>query len=162
MSRLESFIRRMTAQKDCLDYAISIIEDENGIVLELGLGNGRTYDHLRKNLPKHDIYAFDRQIGAHPSCIPEDQFLIMGNIFETLPIFVQSYPAKACLIHTDIGTGDAENNKQIAAFLSPHLTNLLTPNGLILSDQELHDLNRLETPDSVPKDRYFMYQKLQN
>ena len=159
MSRLESFIRRMTAQKDCLDYAISKIKNEKGIVLELGLGNGRTYDHLRESLSDHNIYAFDRQIGAHPSCIPADNFLIMGDIFETLPKFVQSNQGKASLIHTDIGTGDAENNKQISQFLSPLLKDLLMPSGLVLSDQELDGLSRLETPESVPKDRYFMYGK---
>ena len=32
----------------------------DGPVIELGLGNGRTYDHLRERLPGRRIIAFDR------------------------------------------------------------------------------------------------------
>ncbi|MGH6887075.1 MAG: class I SAM-dependent methyltransferase, partial [Geminicoccales bacterium] len=48
MSRLDSFIRRLEAQRACLDLAAARIADLPGPVLELGLGNGRTYDHLRE------------------------------------------------------------------------------------------------------------------
>lgn len=51
MSRLDSFIRRLQAQRDVLDWAADGVEDRAGLVLELGLGNGRTYDHLRERLP---------------------------------------------------------------------------------------------------------------
>ncbi|MFN9941622.1 MAG: class I SAM-dependent methyltransferase, partial [bacterium] len=67
MSRLESFIRRLEAQRRCLDWAAQAIAGYPGAVLELGLGNGRTYDHLRDRLgPARAIYAFDRQLAAHP------------------------------------------------------------------------------------------------
>ena len=48
MSRLDSFIRRVTAQRDCLNRVAEIIEYHEGLILEMGLGNGRTYDHLRE------------------------------------------------------------------------------------------------------------------
>ena len=48
MSRLDSFIRRLEAQRACLNRAAELIGDLEGVVLELGLGNGRTYDHLRE------------------------------------------------------------------------------------------------------------------
>ena len=51
MSRLDSFIRRLEAQRACLDLAARLIEGLEGEILELGLGNGRTYDHLRQLLP---------------------------------------------------------------------------------------------------------------
>jgi S-adenosyl-L-methionine methyltransferase len=50
MTRLDSAIRRLTAQRDLLDWASEEIAP-GGLVLELGLGNGRTYDHLRDRLP---------------------------------------------------------------------------------------------------------------
>ena len=50
MSRLDSFRRRLTAQIDGLNWAADNLPDM-GDVLELGLGNGRTYDHLREHLP---------------------------------------------------------------------------------------------------------------
>ena len=50
MSRLDSVIRRLTSQKLALEWAADIIRHLDGAVLELGLGNGRTYDHLRENI----------------------------------------------------------------------------------------------------------------
>ena len=47
MSRLDSFIARMQAQRDCLNYLKPVIAAVPGPILEVGLGNGRTYDHLR-------------------------------------------------------------------------------------------------------------------
>ena len=50
MTRLDSVIRRLTAQRDLLNWAAEEISPA-GLILELGLGNGRTYDHLRTRLP---------------------------------------------------------------------------------------------------------------
>ena len=60
VSRLDSFIRRLQAQRACLDMAAGLIADIDGLVLELGLGNGRTYDHLRETLPGREIYVCER------------------------------------------------------------------------------------------------------
>ena len=62
MSRLDSFIRRVSAQRDCLNAAADLIRDVPGPVLEFGLGNGRTYDHLRSLLPERTIFVFERQV----------------------------------------------------------------------------------------------------
>ena len=51
MSRLHSFIHRVQAQLACLDEAARVIAGIPGVVFELGLGNGRTYDHLREVTP---------------------------------------------------------------------------------------------------------------
>ena len=50
MSRLDSFIRRLAGAARRLELAVGLIGDLPGPVLELGLGNGRTYDHLRENI----------------------------------------------------------------------------------------------------------------
>mgnify|MGYP001354323129 CR=1 FL=1 len=42
MSRLDSFIARMKAQRDCLNFLKPAIEALPGPILEVGLGNGRT------------------------------------------------------------------------------------------------------------------------
>ncbi|TIS83279.1 MAG: hypothetical protein E5X00_05295, partial [Mesorhizobium sp.] len=47
MSRLESFIRRLTAQRDILDQVCAEVAKIEGPILELGLGNGRTFHPLR-------------------------------------------------------------------------------------------------------------------
>ncbi len=71
MSRLDSFIRRALAQRDCLGDAARLIDGLPGPVIELGLGNGRTYGHLRTLLPAREIFVFDRQVMAHPDCVPD-------------------------------------------------------------------------------------------
>ncbi len=85
MSRLDSFIRRLEAQRACLDRAAALISGLDGIVLELGLGNGRTYDHLRTLFPDREIHVCERQVAAHPDCVPPPEFLILGDMRETLP-----------------------------------------------------------------------------
>ena len=60
MSRLDSMIGRLMAQRACLDWVASAIGGLPGPVLEIGLGNGRTYDHLRGRLPQREIHVFDR------------------------------------------------------------------------------------------------------
>ena len=57
MSRLDSFIRRLEAQRACLNRAADTIRGIDGIVLELGLGNGRTYDHLRALFPDREFMS---------------------------------------------------------------------------------------------------------
>ncbi len=71
MSRLDSFIRRMLAQRACLNWAAEAVAGIAGPVLELGLGNGRTYDHLRELLPEREIYVFERPniFAGHTPCL---------------------------------------------------------------------------------------------
>ena len=66
MSRLDSFIARMKAQRDCLNFLKPEIDRLPGPLFEVGLGNGRTYDHLRTLFPGRDIYVFERKVAAHP------------------------------------------------------------------------------------------------
>ncbi|TGV92642.1 class I SAM-dependent methyltransferase, partial [Mesorhizobium sp. M2E.F.Ca.ET.154.01.1.1] len=78
MSRLESFIRRLTAQRDILDQVCVEVAKIEGPVIELGLGNGRTFHHLRERLPGRRIVAFDRALAAHSSSIPEPENLVLA------------------------------------------------------------------------------------
>ncbi len=159
MSRLESFIRRMTAQRDCLDAAADLIAGVPGVVLELGLGNGRTYDHLRKRLPGREIFVFDRQVNAHPDCVPDDGHLFLGDIEEQLPLAAARLGRTAALIHSDVGTGDRERNARLVAVLAPLMAQMLRPGGILMADQAMHreDWRALQLPGGVPAGRYFMY-----
>ncbi|MCD6070388.1 MAG: hypothetical protein K0S42_904 [Microvirga sp.] len=161
MTRLDSVIRRLTAQRDLLNWAAEDI-GPTGLVLELGLGNGRTYDHLRTKLPGREIYAFERSPAAHPDCYPPDGYLIVGDIFETLPVFIERFgQGSAALIHTDIGTGDEEANRQLALRLSPLLDSLLQPGGLLIADRafEMPSCTDISSRTNVPEGRYFVYRR---
>ena len=159
MSRLESFIRRMAAQRDCLNAAADMVADVPGLVLELGLGNGRTYDHLRERLPGREIFVFDRQVGAHPDCIPDDDHFFFGDIEEQLPRAHERLGRSAALIHSDVGTGDKERNARLVAVLAPLLADMLVPGGIVIADQEMPQAGwqRVPLPEGVPENRYFIY-----
>ena len=97
MSRLDSFIRRLMAQRACLDRAADLIKDVSGPLLELGLGNGRTYDHMRELMPRREIYVFEREVAAHSDCIPPSDYLILGDARETLPMMWDRLSQSAAL-----------------------------------------------------------------
>ena len=159
MSRLDSFIRRLQAQRACLDHAVDIIRDLPGPLLELGLGNGRTYDHLRERLPKRDIYVCERQVAAHPDCITPARFLIIGDARETLPEARAQIGDAIALIHADLGSGDAEASRRQAAELASLIASLLRPGGIVVSDQAMVTprLRPLDLPAGVKPGRYFLY-----
>ena len=159
MSRLESAIRRLEAQRDSLNWTAEGIAGKPGHILELGLGNGRTLDHLREIFPEREIFAFDRQIAAHPACVPDPDHIFLGDILDTLPRALARLGRNAILAHCDIGTGDSEGNRKLAAGVAPLLAPLMQPGGIILSDSPmtLAAWAGLSLPASVPPGRYHIY-----
>ncbi|WP_210396524.1 class I SAM-dependent methyltransferase [Motiliproteus sediminis] len=158
MSRLDSVIRRLKAQRSCLNFAAGELTGQQGAILELGLGNGRTYDHLGELFGRDAIYVFDRRVAAHPACIPDDQHLFLGDIHDTLPAAAERLGRSALLAHCDIGTGVEEENRKLAAYLAQALAPLLAPGGLLISDQPiaLPDSEAVALPEGVPANRYFI------
>jgi hypothetical protein len=161
VSRLDSFIRRLQAQRTCLGAAALLISEVPGPVLEIGLGNGRTYDHLRELLPERPIFAFDRRIDAHPDCRPEPGFVILGDVRQTLPRTLARIGRPAALVHMDIGSGDEAASRGLAAALAPHLAGLLAPGGVLAGDQPVdHEaLEAIPLPDGVESGRYHLYRR---
>ena len=162
MSRLDSFIRRLEAQRACLDRAAELTRDLDGIVLELGLGNGRTYDHLRCLFPERDIYVCERRVAAHPDCVPPPERLILGDLRETLPAARVRFAGRVALAHLDVGTGDAAANRALAVELTPLIVPLLRAGAVIASDPRLDaaELHPLPLPDGVAPGRYHLYRRV--
>jgi len=159
MSRLESAICRLEAQRDCIRWAADRIAGLPGLILELGLGNGRTFDHLRETFPGRDIFVFDRQVAAHPACVPDEALMFLGDILKTLPRALTRLGRSAILVHSDIGTGDSESSRRLAARIAPLLAPLMLPGGIVLSDQPMAqaEWTELPLPASVPRERYHIY-----
>jgi SAM-dependent methyltransferase len=160
MSRLDSFIRRLEAQRACLDRAAELIQSIEGVVLELGLGNGRTYDHLRELFPDREIFVCERRVAAHPDCVPPPERLILGDMRETLPAARGSLGGRVALAHFDVGTGDAAANLAMAAELTRHIVPLLRPRGVLVSDPPINapELAILPLPNGIAAERYHLYQ----
>jgi len=162
MSRLESAIRRLQAQRACLDWAASEIAHLPGPVLELGLGNGRTYDHLRNRLPDRKIFVFERKVAAHPDCIPDGQHLFEGDVKKTLPNASDRIGKLAVLAHCDIGSGDRYLTAQLAEFVGPALVPHLAPGAIIVADQafSVPEFKPVELPQGIAQGRYHLYRKM--
>jgi len=159
MSRLDSFIRRMEAQRDCLDMLAERIGAVPGPVIELGLGDGRTYDHLRSLFPDRAIFAFDRHNAAHPDSAPDADHLILGDFERTLPTALQRIGQPAALIHCDFGSRDRDIDARVATVIAPLLVPLLSPGGAVASDQPLPEVGwtPLPLPPTVATGRYFIW-----
>ena len=160
MSRLDAFIKRVTAQRACLNEIARRLAGRPGPILELGLGNGRTYDHLRELFPERDIFVFDREIAAHPSCIPPADLTVLGDFRDTLASALGRIGGRAVLAHGDFGSGDPERTAALARFLGPALDPLMAPGGYVVSDQPMTVARwrALELPASVEPGRYFIWQ----
>lgn len=159
MSRLDSAIRRLMAQKNALEWGIGELRGCRGPILELGLGNGRTYDHLREIAPDRDIYVFERDVAAHPDCVPPDDHLFLGDFMESLPAAIGRLGAVAALAHLDIGTGVKADSTRLAERIAPLVTKLLAPGALVISDQEIAtwvDV-RVANPVMIPSGRIHLY-----
>lgn len=159
MSRLDSAIRRLQAQKLALDDAARRVAGLAGPVLEFGLGNGRTFDHLRTILPGRRIVVFDRQIAAHPDCIPPAEDVYLGDLFETLPRAIEELGHAAVLAHVDLGTGDKTQSMALVARIAPMVAGLLTHGAVVVSDQPIEGvpgLAPLPLPDGVEDGRIHM------
>ena len=159
MSRLDSVLRRLQAQRDCLDLAVRLVRDLPGPLFELGLGNGRTYDHLRERCPDRDIFVFDRQVTAHPDSVPDPEHLFEGAIEDTLDSVHHRFAGRVALAHADLGSGQPVRDACTAAMLSTKLAWFMAPGGVIASDQELYlpAAEVLALPEGVRAGRYFLY-----
>ena len=147
------------AQRACLDLITSEVGERAGPVVELGLGNGRTYDHLRERVGSREVFVFERSPDPHPLCQPDDSHLIVGDLEDTLPKAMHHLGQPAIVAHSDIGTGDAGRNARVAKKISELLPAILADRAMIASDQALsHDkFEAVDLPCGVEKGRYFIY-----
>jgi S-adenosyl-L-methionine methyltransferase len=162
VSRLDSFIRRLEAQRACLDLAANLVRGLDGEVLELGLGNGRTYDHLRKLFPDRKIYVCERTVAAHPDCIPPSELLLLGDMRETLPAAGKRLTGRVALAHLDPATGDVGASRALAGELAPLIVPLMRLDGILVSEPTLAvaGLSSLPLPDRVDPGRYNLYRRV--
>ncbi len=160
MSRLDSFIRRLSAQRDILNHVHGDLDlPAGGPIMEIGLGNGRTFNHLRELFADRRIVAFDRAMGAHASSVPEEGNLVLGEIDQTAKDWVG---IGAALVHADIGTGYDEKDAVTLTWLPQIVSGMLVKGGIAVSGLPLKEpsLDPLPVPDTVPTDRYFLYRKI--
>lgn len=163
MSRLDAMIARLLTQRAALDAAVRQVARLDGPVLEIGLGKGRTYSHLRRALPEREIFAFDKELHAPPDAVPPAPYLRLGDFRDTLPAMAGEIPP-AALAHADIGSEDRQADAALARAIAAPIARLMAEGGLVLSDRALSHprLREIETPRAdlpagVAPWRYFTY-----
>lgn len=161
MSRLDVFIDRMVSQRACLDFAIAETATMAGPVFELGLGNGRTYHHMRERIEGRDIYVFERAVASHPDSTPAPDFTLLGEVMETLPRALDRFGPTASLIHADLGGHNLQKNDIFARKVSPVIEPMLAPGGLMVSSDRMYfdGLQELPLPPGAVPGRCFIYRR---
>lgn len=155
MSRLDSAIRRLSAQRDCLQAAVAGAPE--GAILEIGLGNGRTYDHLREIAPARDIWVIDREMNAHPDSAPPDAFFLQGEADAMLEALHARIGRSVALAHYDLGVGVPEHDTPLREGLAPRITRLLVPGAYLLSNSAFEGMAQEPLPEGVAEKRYFIH-----
>jgi len=161
MSRLDVFINRMVSQRACLDFGIAATKGMPGPVFELGLGNGRTFDHMRANMPERDIFVFERKVESNPASTPTEEQTILGDVMETLPQALERFGATATLVHADLGGHNLEKNDIFARKVSPLIEPLMAVGGLMISSDRMYFDNLVEQPlpEGAIEGRCFIYKR---
>ena len=161
MSRLEDLAHRLLTQQAALNLAVELIGPMEGIVVELGLGKGRTFDHLRERLPERKIYVFDRELSCEPELAPAGEFRVFGEITTTLPAFCRQFAGQAVLVHSDLGTRDRARDMPLVEFVAGNLDDLLKPGAVVASDRPMENAPWTRLPDLREMERfpYYMYRK---
>jgi S-adenosyl-L-methionine methyltransferase len=161
MSRLDLFIDRMVSQRACLDFAIDDTAAMNGPVFELGLGNGRTFHHMRERIQGRDIYVFERAVGSHPDSTPDEKFTILGDVRETLVQTLQKMGPVASLIHADLGGHNRAKNDAFARVVSPLVEPMLAKGGLMVASDRMYfeTLKEVALPEGAVPERCFIYRR---
>jgi len=149
----------MRAQLLLIDHAVELVARVPGPILELGLGSGRTYDHLCSRFKGREIFAFDRDLASHPSCRPDAAHFIQGDFRETLPKALARIATKAAIAHCDIGSYDVEASHALADAVAPLLVPIMVSWGIVLCDQPMVSplLRALPLPGDLEAGIYFMY-----
>ncbi len=164
-TRLERFISRVVGQRACIDAAAAATKQVAGAVWEVGLGNGRTYDHLRDRFAGRDVVVFDRQVASHPDCIPPENMVRLGDFHDTVAAESARSAGQVAMIHADVGSGDVNASRALGRWLTPHFVIALAAGAYLVGDQPMDDATLepialdLVGAGDLPADAYFVYRK---
>ena len=167
MSRLDSHIHQKIAQRDSVNLVARWLAGRDGVIVEFGLGNGRSYSHLAERFPGNEIFCFDRLNKAHPRSRPPEDHVYLGELAEVLanPAVHARFRGRVILAHLDLGSGGPEDDV-LPEFVIDRIHGWLQPGAVVLSDLDLTldpawQLERVDTTGQVEyAERYYVYRRL--
>jgi hypothetical protein len=138
MSRLDFHIEQKIAQRDSIDLAAECLAGRTGLILEFGLGKGRSYSHLVERFPGCEIYCFDRLEHTPPGWGPPAERLLLGEIREVLqdPAVHARFTGRVILAHLDVARGDSADPR-LHRFIVAAIAPWLVAGAWVLSDRAL-------------------------
>ena len=160
-SRLDSFIRRLEAQRACLDWAVGAIAACRAPSSSSASATGAPMTICaRAAMARARSSPSTARWPPTPRCIPDAAHLVLGDFRDTLPAFAaapcRTDRARACRYRLRRRGGDAE----LARWLGPQLAPLLATGRVVLSDQPLDAADApgaWRCPTACRRDRYFIY-----
>jgi hypothetical protein len=165
MTRPDIFIARTVSQRACIDHALALTAQMTGPVFELGLGNGRTFDHVRARIGNgpatRAIHVFERAVASNPASTPDAEQLVLGDIFETLPMMLARFGPVASFVHADLAGHNLEKNDTFARAVSPLVEAVMVQGGIMVSSDAMYfeTLTALPLPQGAMPGRALVYQK---
>ncbi len=149
----------MSAQRLVLEDAARRLGDTPGPVVDLGLGAGRTFDHLCALFPDREVFAFDQHLQSALEVLPDARRMVVGDIRETLPACADRIGAPAALVHNDLGSADATGNAALAAWLGPAILKITAPGAIVVTSfaLPLGEVDVLPLPEGVRPGRYHAF-----
>ncbi len=159
MSRLDRAVERFTSQRAYLARAAELVAGRPGPVLEVGLGKGRTYDHLRRLMPEREIFAFDHHIHAPPDCVPDEDHVFLGDFRDGLAAAAGRLAGRAAMAHADIGSEKPGRDAELAAAVGPLIDRLMAAGAVVIADRAMTVARwtELEPPADAGAFPYFIY-----
>ncbi len=138
MSRLDFHIAQKIAQRDEIDRAAEHLAGLQGVVVEFGLGHGRSYSHLVERFPGREVFCFDRQDATPPGWAPPTDHLYLGEFEDVLrdPAVQSRFTGRVVLAHLDLARGDSPDSR-VQHFVIMQTHGWLRPGGRVLSDRPL-------------------------
>ena len=114
---------------------------------------------MRKLLPERNIYVFEREVAAHPDCIPHPAFQFFRDFRNSIPRAIEQLGRSAALAHLDIGTGQKNTSLALASKIAPCMEKLLCVNAIVVSYQEVERWRsyKLQLPGGISENRIHLY-----
>ena len=165
-SRLERMIARLATQRALLDRVAAQVAGVDGPILEIGLGKGRTYSHLRGLFPDREIWAFDFEVHAPAHSRPDNSRILLGDFRDSLLTCWAEIEAPPALVHADIGTESRRADAALARFVGGVMAQRLAYGGILLGDREMGsaglaplEMPAVALPTGIAPWPYYLYRR---
>lgn len=125
------------------NFCLSLLSVD-GLIMEFGVFNGTSVNHIADQVRPHKVYGFDSFKGLprgwykvrkgyfalpEPPTVRDNVELVVGLFEDTLPLFLSEHPEPASLIHVDCDLYDSTKT------VLDHLRERIVAGTIILFDE---------------------------